>query len=98
MIKIDKEKSMKLTFEVHFIKKAEFLEADFLKVVSQNLTELGSVTSLKYQAVAGGYLFEVEYVSRIPGITYQPILGCFSNLENEYPYISNLSIPSDKMR
>ena len=89
---------MKLTFEVHFIKKAGFVEADFLQVISRNLTELGSVSSLKYQAIVEGYLFVVEFVSHIPGITYQPILGCFSNLENEYSYISNMSIPSDRMK
>lgn len=89
---------MTLTFEFHFTKKEGFLEEDFLQVVSKNLTELGCVTSLKYQTIAEGYLFEVVYTSFIPGITYQPVLGCFSNLENEYPCISNISIPSDKMR
>ena len=89
---------MKLTFEFHFTKKEGFVEADFLQVISKNLTELRLVTSLKYQAIAEGYLFEIVYTSLIPGITYEPVLGCFSNLENEYPGISNISIPSDKMR
>lgn len=89
---------MKIVFEVHFKKKDDFIEEDFLKVISKDLTQLNMVTSFKYMAIDEGYLFEVEYKNLIPGITYQPILGCFSNLEREYPYISNMTIPVERMR
>ena len=89
---------MKIVFEFHFIKKAGFAEKDFLEVISRNLTRLGIVTSFKYQAIAEGYLFEIEYKQVLPGFTYQPIMGCFGGLEQEYPYIGNISIPADKMR
>ena len=89
---------MRIVFEYHFIKKTGFLEKDFLEIISRNLTLLGIVTSFKYKAIAEGYLFEVEYKQVLPGITYQPIMGCFSNLEREYPYISNVTIPIEKMR
>lgn len=89
---------MKIAFEFHFMKKVGFAEKDFLGVISRNLTQLGIVTSFKYQAIEEGYLFEIEYKQVLPGFTYQPIMGCFSSLEQEYPYISNISIPADKIR
>lgn len=89
---------MKLTFEFHFTKEAGFTEKDFLQIISRDLKQLGYITSMRYQAVTEGYLFEVEYRSRILGITYQPILSCFMGLKKEYPYISNVSMPIDKMR
>lgn len=89
---------MKLTFELHFTKKIGFSDEDFLKVISENLKELGLVNSMKYDTITEGYLFEIDFVPVLPGFTYQPILGCFSTLEVEYPYISNICIPLEKMR
>ena len=89
---------MKIVFEFDFMKKAGFVEKDFLGVISKELAQLGIVKLFKYQAIEEGYLFEIEYKQVLPGFTYQPIMGCFSSLEQEYPYISNISIPADKMR
>lgn len=89
---------MKMVFEFYFMKKEGFVEKDFLGVISKNLTQLGIVTSFKYQAIVEGYLFEIEYKEVLPGFTYQSIMGCFSGLWQEYPYISNISIPMEKIR
>ena len=89
---------MKSVFEFHFTKEAGFVEKDFLEIISKNLTQLGIVTSFRYHAIKEGYLFEIEYKQVLSGVTYQPIMGCFSGLEHEYPYISNISIPLGKMR
>lgn len=89
---------MKIVFEFHFMKKEGFTEKRFLEIISNNLTQLGIVTSFKHQAIEEGYLFEIEYKQVLPGFPYQPIMGCFSSLEKEYPCISNISIPADKIR
>lgn len=89
---------MKLTFEFRFTKEEGFTEKDFLQIISRDLSQLGYIISMRYQVITEGYLFEIEYRSRIPGITYQPILSCFMGLKNEYPYIGNVSMPIDKMR
>lgn len=64
---------MKMVFEFHFMKKEGFVEKDFLGVISENLTQLGIVTSFKYQAIVEGYLFEIEYKEVLPGFTYQQL-------------------------
>ena len=42
-------------------------------------------------------MFEVEYQPVLQGFSYQIVLGCFGDLDIAYPYISNISMPVDKM-
>ncbi|WP_182439453.1 hypothetical protein [Clostridium sp. OM05-9] len=41
--------------------------------------------------------FEIHCQPVLPGITYQPILGCFGDLDRAYEGIDKISIPSGKI-
>lgn len=91
---------MKLIFEFHFKKKEGFSESDFIAIVSKRLSALGKempISFFGYQGIDNGYIFEIQYKPVLPGITYQPILGCFGDLDRVYEFISNISMPIDKM-
>ena len=91
---------MKLVFEFHFREKEGFLEDEFLKIISNRLSTLGKempITSFKYQKIDEGYVFEIQYKPVLPAITYQPILGCFGDLDRIYKFISNVSMPVERM-
>lgn len=87
---------MKLHFEILFDKQNGFKERDFINTVERNLVGVG-IYKFEYCVVHTGYAFDVYFKSMLPGYSYQVILGCFSNLEQEYAYINNVSIPNDRM-
>lgn len=91
---------MKLSFELHFRRKEGFSEDEFIGIISKRLSELGKeipIYSFKYQKIEEGYIFEIQYKSILPGISYQPILGCFGDLDRVYDFVYNISIPIDRM-
>lgn len=91
---------MKLIFEFHFKKKEGFSESDFMGIVSKRLSALGKempISFFGYQEIDEGYIFKIQYKPVLQGITYQPILGCFGDLDRVYEFISSISMPADKM-
>lgn len=91
---------MKLLFEFYFKKKEGFSEDKLIGIISKRLSELGKempIHSFNYQTVDEGYIFEIQYNSILPGISYQPILGCFGDLDRVYEFIYNISMPIEKM-
>ena len=91
---------MKLHFEFHFKEKEGFKEIDFLDLISKRLSSLSKempIKSFLYKRIQEGYMFEVEYQPVLQGFSYQIVLGCFGDLDIAYPYISNISMPVDKM-
>ena len=67
-----------------------FSESDFIKKISENL-EAVNATRLSYGNNGNLYVFQIEYIPVIPLYPYQPILGCFSRLEEEYPHVKIIS-------
>lgn len=91
---------MKLGFEFHFKKKENYSEENLLGIISERITNLGKdmpIYSFDYQIIEDGFAFLIEYKSVLPGITYQPILGCFIDLDQVCDCIDNISMPAEKM-
>ncbi len=91
---------MKIGFEFHFEKKKNYSEEKLLSIISERLTELGKempIKSINYQNVKGGLAFLIDFQPVLPGITYQPVLGCFVDLDRVYEDIDKISMPSNKM-
>lgn len=91
---------MKLSFELNFSRKEGFSEEEFIGIISKRLSDLGKempIYSSEYQKINGGYIFEIQYKSILPGISYQPILGCFGDLDKVYDFVYNISIPIGRM-
>ncbi|MBO6301471.1 MAG: hypothetical protein J6N15_03430 [Ruminiclostridium sp.] len=89
-------KTLKLTME---IKKLEgFDEQKFISILRKDLSEV-YVKELRYGVLQNGYRFEVDFepVLASAGISYQPILGCFSSIGQEYDKVELIGIPSGEM-
>lgn len=91
---------MKIGFEFHFEKKNNYSEEKFINIISERLSKLGKempINSVSYQSVKEGFAFLIDFQPVLSGITYQPILGCFGDLDRVYEGIDKISMPSDKM-
>lgn len=80
--------SIKLNMEIRRLE--GFSEEAFITKLSQNLQEVGA-TKLQYGVSDDQFVFYVEYEVLISQFPYQPILGCFSSIEREYPRIEVVS-------
>lgn len=91
---------MKIGFEIHFEKKNSYSEEKLINIISERLSKLGKempINSVGYQTVKEGIAFVIDFQPVLPGITYQPILGCFGDLDRAYEGIDKISIPSGKI-
>lgn len=86
----------KLTLDMYFEKKENFDEDTFIEIIKKDLKGLW-VSEFLYNPMDGFYRFHITYKNMIPEIDYRSILGVFSSLIYEYPYIKNVSIPLSKM-
>lgn len=75
-----------------------FDEKEFIGILQKDLSEVHA-KALRYEEVENGYRFEVDFDSALAsaGISYQPILGCFSAIEHEYDKVRLIGIPSGEM-
>lgn len=87
-------KTIGLTFKIEELE--GFNEADMLQVISNNLSEV-SAKQVRYKKIDGGYRFEVDFEPQLLGFEHQPILSCFSSLQNEYDKIRIVGIPQDQL-
>ena len=79
---------IKLSMEIHRLD--GFSEEAFIAKLSQSLQEVGA-TKLQYGVTDDQFVFYVEYEALLSQFPYQPILGCFSSIEREYPRIEVVS-------
>ena len=89
-------KTLKFTME---IKKLDgFNEKDFIAILQNNLSGVYA-KALRYGAIENGYRFEVDFepVLASAGISYQPILGCFSSIGHEYDKVELIGIPGGEI-
>ena len=89
-------KTLKLTMELE--KLSGFDENELISILQKDLSDL-CVKALRYGAIPNGYRFEVDFdpVLASAGVLYQPILGVFSSVGNEYDKIRLLGIPAEEM-
>lgn len=80
---------IKLSMEVCSLK--GFAEQTFVSAIAHSLQEEGA-TKLTYAVEGNKYIFDVEYEVFSSQLTYELILGCFTNIEKEYPYVKVMSI------
>ena len=81
------------------IKKLDgFNEKEFPSIIQKNLPG-GYTKDIRFSTVENGYRFEIDFepVLDIVGISYQPILSCFSDIEHEYDKVQLIGIPSGEM-
>lgn len=72
------------------IKKLDgFSEEAFIATIRESLIEVG-VTKIQYGINENFCTFKIEYNSIQP-FGYRPILGCFSTIGQDYPFIEILS-------
>ncbi len=71
-----------------------FQEDEFIGILQKSLSEVYA-NAMRYGAVENGYRFEVDFepVLASAGISYQPILGCFSGIDHEYDKVQLIGIP-----
>ncbi len=89
-------KTLKFTMEIK--KLTGFDEKEFIGILENNLSGL-NVKAMRYYVLQEGYRFEVDFepVLISSGISFQPILGAFSNIEHEYDKVCLIGIPSEEM-
>lgn len=89
-------KTLKFTMELE--KLDGFNEEELISILQKNLSGVYA-KAMRYGALQNGYRFEVDFepVLATAGISYQPILGCFSNIDHEYDKVRLIGIPSGEM-
>ena len=89
-------KTLKLTVELE--KLDGFDEKELISILQKDLAGVYA-KAMRYGALQNGYRFEVDFepVLASAGISYQPILGCFSDIEREYDKVHLIGIPAGEM-
>lgn len=82
----------RLKFTMNIDKLEGFSEAEFINAISKSLEGL-YVKALRYGEVSGGYRFEIDFDLGFTDYAYQPILGCFTSIEEEYNKVKLIGIP-----
>ncbi|EXM40990.1 hypothetical protein RASY3_02370 [Ruminococcus albus SY3] len=88
---------MKIQLTMNIKKLDGFDENVFLSTIKNNLLEIDA-TLVFEKSDNERYHFEISYIPILPGYSYQPVLACFSNINEEYDKVKLISIPQEEIR
>ena len=85
-----------ITLDMEIQKLPGFSEADMLQTLRESISSVGA-KALRYGDIENGYHFEVDFEPAFPYMSFQPILGCFTLIEQDYDKVKLIGIPQERM-